>query len=796
MKSFLMKILIQFIMIQLALSACSNNQIPDNTIPSVSEESGKTIPNLDFEDTEISVALPEQQETIFAIDDEEFSTKSTEQALSYITTDNVNLRETPTTDSTKITTVPNGTVVMVIDFLDREWFLVDYEGQSGYMKAEYLTRTAFRTAIPLIYTYVHDFSEGLAAVLVGDWRTGKWGFIDKAGIEVTSFIYDEAYDFKENLARVKIDDGQIGKWGFVDQRGYERVPLAYEYAMDYSGGMAAVLLDKKWGFIDRNGRQIIPCRYSSVQAFSENLAAVQSDGKWGFIDMIGSEIVPCKYDGAFSFSEGMAAVRIGDEGTGKWGFIDYTGREIVPHNYDYVSQFHEGMAAVAQGDVNTAKWGFVDQSGDIVVPFIYDYAGGFTEGMAMVRLGDWQTGKMGFIDKSGNEVIPLNYGYVNNFSEGMAAVTYGNWADTKSTWGFIDKTGREVIPLIYDKVSDFNGGFAAFGSGDLDTTGKGGFINKNGRIIVPQMYSIRYNVHDHVIDSKYSEEMMAVCIDGKWGFITMPKNEIENISLDIIRDNWAWAILDENGTKLTAASYSSSAAWDDLTLAVSPYGLTHVQFIGEKDATEEHSMGLGYYFPFYEDITGPVWATIDNLKIESSFSTLLLPDSCQKGMLSFTSSQVKDTYESGFDNHGHPYATLEDIKRVSALHEDREVMNSELLATDLYGGRVSLFQFTNKDKGLFILAYVREERMIIKEFTANLSSYSGGAYWRADLEDDNIGFFEVNLLCETDKGLVIGYTWNAPEGSGKYLFVEQDGEFAKFIDSGWYYNWEGGFSYW
>jgi len=62
-----------------------------------------------------------------------------ESRMTYMTTDNVNLREGPDMDFVRITTVPAGTTVKVIDILDGEWFLVNYEGQTGYMKAELLT---------------------------------------------------------------------------------------------------------------------------------------------------------------------------------------------------------------------------------------------------------------------------------------------------------------------------------------------------------------------------------------------------------------------------------------------------------------------------------------------------------------------------------------------------------------------------------------------------------------------------------------------------------------------------------
>lgn len=56
----------------------------------------------------------------------------------FITIANLNLRVAPTTESDKLLTVPRGTIVWVTDYLDYEWYMVAYEGNAGYMKAEYL----------------------------------------------------------------------------------------------------------------------------------------------------------------------------------------------------------------------------------------------------------------------------------------------------------------------------------------------------------------------------------------------------------------------------------------------------------------------------------------------------------------------------------------------------------------------------------------------------------------------------------------------------------------------------------
>ena len=60
----------------------------------------------------------------------------------------------------------------------------------------------------------NDFREGLAAVRIGDHKTGKWGYIDKQGKIAINFQFNFANDFSEGLAAVRIGDDKTGKWGY------------------------------------------------------------------------------------------------------------------------------------------------------------------------------------------------------------------------------------------------------------------------------------------------------------------------------------------------------------------------------------------------------------------------------------------------------------------------------------------------------------------------------------------------------------------------------------------------------
>ena len=50
---------------------------------------------------------------------------------------------------------------------------------------------------------------------IGDGTTGNMGFIDKTGSFVINPEFDSAESFSDGLAAVRIGDYETGKWGFI-----------------------------------------------------------------------------------------------------------------------------------------------------------------------------------------------------------------------------------------------------------------------------------------------------------------------------------------------------------------------------------------------------------------------------------------------------------------------------------------------------------------------------------------------------------------------------------------------------
>lgn len=222
------------------------------------------------------------------------------------------------------------------------------------------------------FTQQYDSVISVSSGLIGVMNDDKWGLVSGTGKEIVPLIYSSISEFSDGLAVVGFDDGEIRKYGFIDASGNEVVVPKYDEVWGFADGLAAVRLGDyptgKWGFIDKTGIEVVPILYSfeidghdgvMLTKFSEDLAAIRLNddetNKWGFVNISGEVIIPFEYDCAMNFSDGMAAVRIGDWENGKWHFIDKSGTQIVPNTFDTIRDFSDGVAIVSLN----GKWGII-----------------------------------------------------------------------------------------------------------------------------------------------------------------------------------------------------------------------------------------------------------------------------------------------------------------------------------------------------------------------------------------------------------------------------------------------------
>jgi hypothetical protein len=207
-----------------------------------------------------------------------------------------------------------------------------------------------------------------------------FGFVDKSGKYAIDPKFDDAFCFSEGTAAVRIGDAEMGQWGFIDSTGKFVLDRQWGSAYVFKDGMASVAtaggLTRKWGAIDRTGQIVIPLEFPEPLSFHDGLALepntthkwvtdqqgitkVQSETNYSFIDKNGTHPMGLQWRSAFAFSQGLAAVMAGEFPSGKWGYIDQRGRYVVEPQFRDARPFSDGMAAVRIGDEKTAKWGYI-----------------------------------------------------------------------------------------------------------------------------------------------------------------------------------------------------------------------------------------------------------------------------------------------------------------------------------------------------------------------------------------------------------------------------------------------------
>jgi hypothetical protein len=183
----------------------------------------------------------------------------------------------------------------------------------------YIDRTG-KLVIPLKLDNANDFYEGRATnfyatssyeAATGPYeaeicaREGKWGYIDKQGNTVIPPKFDEVRDFSEGRAAVKIGE----KWGYINLEGEMVVPPRFQpyytgnpntgQPSKFSEGLASVAMPQtqKSGYIDKKGKFFIDPIFDEASDLKDGLAIVIINENAGVIDKTRKYVIEPKFDG-------------------------------------------------------------------------------------------------------------------------------------------------------------------------------------------------------------------------------------------------------------------------------------------------------------------------------------------------------------------------------------------------------------------------------------------------------------------------------------------------------------------
>lgn len=207
---------------------------------------------------------------------------------------------------------------------------------------------------------------------------------------------------------------------------------------------------------------------------------------------------------------------------------------------------------------------------------------------------------------------------------------------------------------------------------------------------------------------------------------------------------------------------------EDFNIGVGNNGnIIRIRFVKWQDANEKDNLRQTMYN--FDNMAGYIYE-VESGEAISNEVYLLSKDSVidESKLIKLESTVVTDSYTEY-------YKDVDDatVARIEAM-KNRRVKKSDLLAKADDGAKICLFLFERQgDDMLFSLAYIKDDKVVLKDYPAKYDEYST---WRVDAGDEP-GLLKVLFLAESDEGLLLGMTWGAPEGESVFVLKEEGGVF-------------------
>lgn len=252
--------------------------------------------------------------------------------------------------------------------------------------------------IDAIYDVAYDFSEGYAAVQLGN----ATGFINAGGELVIPPEYSNnaMYQFESGKCNVmtgSLDENNLRAF-YIDMAGNKLFGDEYDYCMPFSEDRAFVSKDGQWYIIDEEGKKVGdntfgPYEKTAPTVFKENRAIVVKDGKYGVIDIDGEFVVEPKYEYMSEITEGGIVFKQ----DGLYGYMNTNGSIMITPRYESLSSFKNGLAVFSKDH----KYGVIDRAATVVVEAEYENVSLTDSGLIKIQTTD---NKFYYLNKYGRAV--------------------------------------------------------------------------------------------------------------------------------------------------------------------------------------------------------------------------------------------------------------------------------------------------------------------------------------------------------------------------------------------------------
>lgn len=287
------------------------------------------------------------------------------------------------------------------------------------------------------------------------------------------------------------------------------------------------------GFLNKSLKMILPCKYRNITSSGNGhlIACQNSDFKYGLVDTVGRILIPFIYDDLETYGDGLFPAKMGES----YGYLNGSGKTVIPFTFQFAQPFSEGKAAAKRN----SKFGYIDKRGHFIIPETFTSASNFKHGFAMVSIFEMST----LIDEKGEILFPYLFESIEPLSSEIflfkAPEMYRDTLDSivkrdanwikNSAFNYTNpnKTieSDTLVPFEFESNAEFQGLISPLGN----------LIGGN-----------------HFKTVQFLGEK-----NGKMFFSVQSKVEIDE------KDNWNFAVMNEDGQILTPYEYFDIRMEDD-----------------------------------------------------------------------------------------------------------------------------------------------------------------------------------------------------------------------------------------
>ncbi|MBC9913486.1 WG repeat-containing protein [Chitinophaga varians] len=338
-------------------------------------------------------------------------------------------------------------------------------------------------------------------------ENGLKGMKDTLGEVIVPAEYDTIGEFfmTEALAVVS----KQGKWGYMNRRGVEVVPCVYDRADDFEYAYGTVTLDGKFGVVDQNGQTIIPTVYDDGHLLDHDLFAVKQGDEWAILDASGEVLLPFQPAGdiiAIRDTEGRSYFQVEKE-HGEKLFFTHRMKPLPVEVTDKVTVAEE-YYIVTRGETTA----LLDAGGETLLPFAQQRFHWMHELSAFAVTVARKTGlyapKHGWLtDTVYSNIASL---YTPEHSERYAVVYHGMKAGLLA----VKEQPHWVLPVAYSRCCYLKKGFIGYSTAETSW----GIVRADGTIVTDTIFEYldgkMGNIPDGVAIGLKDGEMVTIAEDG------------------------------------------------------------------------------------------------------------------------------------------------------------------------------------------------------------------------------------------------------------------------------------------